>query len=146
MGKHRKNFVPIDPERAEKIREILHYLYEINKLVPIVVEGKRDKKALRDIGFDGKIITIHSGQSLYDFSESVMNQFDKVVLLIDWDEKGEELYLKVGEALRGMWEDFASIRELLKVLCQKEISEIEDIPNLFRRLSGESLNVRVWED
>lgn len=142
----KKEFVPLDWERAEKIREVLHYLYEINKLVPIIVEGKRDKKALRSIGFDGEILTLHSGKSLYEFSEHIQEKFDKVVLLIDWDQKGEEIYMKVGESLQGMWEDFASIRELLKILCQKEISEIEEIPTLFERLAGQSLDVRVWEE
>lgn len=140
----KKEFVPLDWERAEKIKEVLHYLYEINKLVPIIVEGKRDKKALRSIGFDGEILTLHSGKSLYEFSENIQEKFDKVVLLIDWDQKGEEIYMKVGESLQGMWEDFASIRELLKILCQKEISEIEEIPTLFERLAGQSLDVRVW--
>lgn len=144
--KNKKEFVPLDWERSEKIREVLHYLYEINKLVPIIVEGKRDKKALNDIGFDGEIITLHSGKSIYEFSENIANRFDKVVLLFDWDEKGEELYSKIGEHLNGMWEDFASIRELLKILCQKEISEIEQIPTLFNRIAGESLDVTKWEE
>lgn len=144
--KPKKDFVPLDLERAEKIKEVLHYLYEINKLVPIIVEGKRDKKALRDIGFDGEIITLHSGKSIYEFSETISQKFEKVVLLIDWDEKGEELYSKVGENLQGMWEDFASIRELLKILCQKEITEIEEIPSLFLRIAGQSLDVREWEE
>lgn len=144
--KNKKEFVPLDWERSEKIREVLHYLYEINKFVPIIVEGKRDKKALNDIGFDGEIITLHSGKSIYEFSENIANRFDKVVLLFDWDEKGEELYSKIGEHLNGMWEDFASIRELLKILCQKEISEIEQIPTLFNRIAGESLDVTKWEE
>lgn len=144
--KNKKESVPIDWERAEKIREVLHYLYEINKLFPIIVEGKRDKKALKDIGFDGQIITIHSGKSIYEFSENIASHFEKVVLLLDWDEKGEELYSKIGENLQGMWEDFASIRELLKILCQKEISEIEQIPVLFQRISGQSLDVTKEEE
>lgn len=143
---NKKEIIQIDFERAEKIRQTLHYLYEINKLVPIIVEGKRDKKALRDMGFEGEIITLHSGKSIYEFSEHIAHKFDKVVLLIDWDDKGEELFIKVGENLRGMWEDFASIRELLKILCQKEISQVEEIPVLFDRIAGQSLDVRVWED
>lgn len=144
--KNKKESVPIDWPRAEKIKEVLHHLYEINKLVPIIVEGKKDKNALKSMGFSGQIITLHSGKSLYEFSENVSNRFNKVVLLIDWDEKGEELYSKLGENLSGMWEDFASIRELLKILCQKEISEIEQIPILFRRIAGESLDVTKWEE
>ncbi|WP_353683493.1 toprim domain-containing protein [Thermodesulfovibrio sp. 3907-1M] len=144
--KNKKEFIPLDWERAEKIREVLHYLYEINKLVPIIVEGKKDKKALRDIGFDGEIITLHSGKSIYEFTETIAQKFEKIVLLIDWDEKGEELYSKVGENLQGMWEDFASIREVLKLLCQKEITEIEEIPSLFQRIAGQSLDVRQWDE
>ncbi|MCS7214807.1 MAG: hypothetical protein RMI30_02060 [Thermodesulfovibrio sp.] len=143
--KNKKDFVPLDRERAEKIKEVLHYLYEINKFIPIIVEGRKDKKALREIGFDGEIITFHSGKSIYEFSETVANRFEKVILLFDWDEKGEELYSKVGENLQGMWEDFSSIREVLKVLCQKEILEIEDIPSLFHRLAGKSLDVKEWQ-
>lgn len=144
--RNRKEFVPLDWERAEKIREVLHYLHEINKLIPIIVEGKRDKKALEKIGFDGEIITLHSGKSIYEFAENISNRFEKVVLLFDWDQKGEELYAKIGEHLNGMWEDFASIRELLKILCQKEISEIEQIPTLFQRISGQNLDVTKWEE
>ena len=144
--RNRKEFVPLDWERAEKIREALHYLYEINKFVPIIVEGKRDKRALQKMGFVGDIITLHSGKTLYDFTENIANRFEKVILLFDWDLKGEELFVKVGECLQGMWEDFASIREILKILCQKEISEIEQIPTLFERLSGESLDVTKHDD
>ncbi|MEJ5227053.1 toprim domain-containing protein [Thermodesulfovibrio sp.] len=144
--RNRKEFVPLDWERAEKIREVLHYLHEINKLVPIIVEGKRDKKALKEIGFSGEIITLHSGKSIYEFAENISTRFEKVVLLFDWDQKGEELYAKIGEHLNGMWEDFASIRELLKILCQKEISEIEQIPTLFQRISGQNLDVTKWEE
>ncbi len=139
--KRKKEFVPIDWERAEKIKEVLYYLYEINKRIPVIVEGKRDKKALIDMGFEGKIITLHSGKSIYEFTENIANNFEKVVLLIDWDEKGEQLYSKLCQNLLGMWEDFASIREILKILCQKEISEIEQIPALFSRISGETLDV-----
>jgi 5S rRNA maturation endonuclease (ribonuclease M5) len=139
--KNRKEFIPIDWERSEKIKKVLYCLYEINKVVPIIVEGKRDKKALIDIGFEGEIITLHNGKSLYEFSEYITKRFEKVVLLFDWDEKGEELYAKVGEHFQGMWEDFSSLRELLKILCQKEISEIEQIPFLFHRIAGENLDV-----
>lgn len=143
---NRKKENAIQFERTEKIKKVLHHLYEINKLIPIIVEGKRDKKALRGIGFDGEIITLHSGKSIHEFTENIANRFDKVVLLIDWDKKGEELYSKIGQNLQGMWEDFASLRELLRILCQKEISGIEEIPSLFQRIAGESLDVRQWKD
>lgn len=142
--KNKKEIVSMDFERAEKIKKVLQYLYEINKFVPIIVEGKKDKKALRELGFDGEIITLHSGKSIYEFSETVAHRYEKIVLLIDWDEKGQELYKKICENLHGMWEDFASIREVLKMLCQKEVSEIDEIPKLFHRIAGNPLDVRQW--
>jgi len=116
------------------------------KFFQLLLRVKKDKKALREIGLEGEIITLHSGKSIYEFTETIAQKFEKVVLLIDWDEKGEELYSKVGENLQGMWEDFASIRELLKLLCQKEIAEIEEIPKLFMRISGQNLDVTQWEE
>ena len=44
--------------------------------------------------------------------------------------------------LKGHWEEFSSFRELLKVLCQKEIKDIEGIPKLLRRLEG---NEGPWQ-
>ncbi|MCK7512963.1 MAG: hypothetical protein MZV70_59045 [Desulfobacterales bacterium] len=51
-----------DYERAERLREVLQALYEVNKRVPVVVEGKRDVSALRRIGLIGDIVTLHGGR------------------------------------------------------------------------------------
>ncbi|MEK6651970.1 MAG: hypothetical protein AABY50_03470, partial [Nitrospirota bacterium] len=49
-------------ERASRLREVFEALCERNKNVPVIVEGKRDAAALRELGLDGEIITLHSGQ------------------------------------------------------------------------------------
>jgi 5S rRNA maturation endonuclease (ribonuclease M5) len=128
-----------EQERAERLRQVLEALYEVNKRFPVIVEGKRDSMALRSLGLVGEIITLHSGKGLYDFCEDISDKFSKVVILLDWDEKGESLFKQVSADLKGHWEEFSAFRGILKILCQKDIKDIEGIPKLLLRLEGNEL-------
>lgn len=136
---------PTDLERAARIQDTLQHLYELNKRIPVVVEGRKDVEALRSIGFVGEIVTIHRGKSIYEFAEQIAERFHKIILLTDWDEKGEQLLKAVGKETEGMWEEFSGIREVLKALCQKDIKDIEAIPSLLQRLAGEHVTVSSAE-
>ena len=126
----------LDVLRADKLREVLERLYHINEHVPIIVEGRRDVEALRLLGFAGDIFTLHGRRGFYEFAESVHEKCDSVVLMLDWDEKGEALQAQVGALLSGLWEIYAPIRESLMNLCQKDISDIQSLPSLLERLAG----------
>jgi len=125
-----------DLERAERIREVLEALNEINKRIPVIVEGKKDVAALRKLGLVGEVIYFHRGRSLYDFCEDIAERFAKVVILMDWDTRGERLHADLLENLRGHGEEFSVFRDILKVLCQKDVKDIEGIPKLLLRLEG----------
>ena len=125
-----------DTERAERLREIIGDIHEINKIIPVIVEGKKDASALRILGLEGEIITLHNGKSLYEFCDDITGRFERVIILLDWDKKGESLHRFLSENLKGHWEEFSFFRELLKFLCQKDIYDIEGIPKLLRRLEG----------
>ena len=127
---------PGDTERAERLREVLDGLIEINRNVPIIVEGKKDSAALRALGFEGEIINLHRGQNLYDFSEEITDRYDKIVLLLDWDEKGDQMTRSLEEGMKGYFEEFRPFRDTIRILCQKDIKDIEAIPVLLRRLEG----------
>ena len=126
-----------DTERAERLREVLVALYEVNKRIPVIVEGKKDAAALKKLGLVGDIITLHSGKGLYEFCEDIAEKFARVVILLDWDEKGEKLNSLVAEHLCGHWEEFSAFRGIIKILCQKDIKDIEGIPKLLGRLEGD---------
>ena len=126
-----------DTDRAARLREVLEALYEINKRVPVIVEGKKDAMALRRLGLMGHIITLHSGNNLYEFSEDISERFEKVIVLLDWDSKGEVLSKTLQRHLKGMWEQYGAFREILKILCQKDIKDIEGIPKLLKNLEGD---------
>ena len=128
---------PRDFERAERLRKVIETLYEINKSIPVIVEGNKDVSALRELGLTGRIITLNRGKNLYDFCLDITERFQKVIILLDWDKVGESLTKTLAMHLNGYWEEFSYFRELLKVHCQKEIKDIEGIPKLLKRLEGD---------
>lgn len=143
-SRHRQKKMPsiTDAERSARLREVFENLQELNKRIPVIVEGRRDASALRNLGLMGDIITLHNGQNMYDFCDNIARTYDRVIMLIDWDRKGDDLFKTLAHNLKGHWEEFASFRELLKILCQKEIKDIEGIPTLLRRLEG---NETDWQ-
>lgn len=125
-----------DLERAERLRKVIDLLHEANKSVPVIVEGKKDAVALKQLGLSGEMIILHRGKGLYEFCEDIAGRFAKVILLMDWDTRGERLYKSISESLGGHWEEFAPLRETIKILCRKDINDIEGIPKLLSRLEG----------
>ncbi len=125
-----------DAQRAERLREVLAELIEVNKSTPVIVEGKKDALALRSLGLDGEIITLHRGQNLYEFSEEIIESYGTAVLLLDWDQRGDQMTKALEESLEGHFEEFHGFREIIRAMCQKDIKDIESIPTLLRRLEG----------
>ena len=145
MSNTQKNMPSVaDMERAERLREIIEHLHDINERIPVIVEGKKDASALRSLGLTGDVITLHNGKNLYDFCDDIARRFHRVILLLDWDKKGEDLNRVLSHHLEGHWEEFSSFRELLRMLCQKEIKDIEGIPKLLKRLEGNE-NIYPWQ-
>ena len=122
----------LDIEEIEYIRHIFDDLLYLNKSIPIIVEGKRDRIALKRLGLKGRIIQLHRGQNIYEFCEDILKKYEKVILLIDWDKRGEQLYQKVADLLKGHFEEYSIFRETLIRLFGKEIKEVEEIPKILR--------------
>lgn len=121
-------------ERLQALEELFRILSELNRKVPVIVEGKKDVIALRALGLQGEVIQVHGGKSLYELSEEIHEKFNEVILLIDWDRKGENLMRTMGNYLSGLWEEYKTFRETLKLLSRNEALEIEHIPALIERL------------
>ncbi len=125
-----------EAERAERLRELIVELAELNcqEHVPVIVEGKRDRAALEMLGLTGEVITFNRGVRVHDFCEHIAERHDQVVLLTDWDREGDALHNKLGRELKGRWEIFRRFREVLRLMCQKEVKDVEGLPALLRRL------------
>lgn len=61
--------------------------------VPIVVEGLKDERSLRELGVSGLIIRV-SGKGLLEVAEELA-LFENFLILTDFDHKGQELALQL---------------------------------------------------
>jgi len=66
----------------------------------VIVEGKKDKKALQSLGI--KNIIELSGKPLFVIIENVSQQNEACIILTDLDRKGKELYGKLNSGLKSL--------------------------------------------
>lgn len=85
--------------KEEKIVELVESLIEENESTPVIVEGKRDEIALRKIGLKGEILRLNLGMTLTGFCEFIINNYSRVILLLDWDKKGNVLSILIEKIL-----------------------------------------------
>ena len=110
------------------MEEIFEDLRSSNETIPIIVEGQKDEATLRKIGLTGKIIRLNTGLSILDLCENIAREFSEIILLPDWDTKGQQLYDKLVtnfkptkmNVIDTFWRDF-------KRFCSKEIQEVEQL-------------------
>jgi len=100
-------------ESLAAVEKAIIELIEKNKIIPIIVEGKKDKRSLRKLGVKGKIIAVNQGLSLSDFCDDLVKQFDEIIILTDWDRKGGILYYRIKDLLKGRIRYDTSFREQL---------------------------------
>ncbi len=93
----------------------------------VIVEGPRDRDALRRLGVAGPIL-MSSQRSCLEMAEETARIYEEVVVLTDWDARGEEIAHKMEEYLRtaGVKVD-VEIRKRLKILVRKEIKDVESL-------------------
>ena len=80
-------------EKEEKFLKIIDSLSEESENgIPILVEGKKDVRALRKLGIKGLIITIKTrGKTFLDVISKIKKlEAKKVILLLDFDKRGKE--------------------------------------------------------
>ncbi len=123
--------------RLEHLKEILIVLSEINKRFPILVEGKRDVRSLRTLGMEGEILSVNVGKGIYELCEDIRKRYKKIVVLMDWDTRGDELQSNITSNLKGHYEEFAPLRDALKAITSKETKEVEGLLRLFKKWQEE---------
>lgn len=121
--------------RLEAIEEVLEALRERGPDSVILVEGDRDVVALQRLGVPEPIVKLNLGESLLNVCESLARQYPTIVVLTDWDSKGNELASKVKALLEGT---VARVdlgpRDRLNRLLRPEVREVEAIDSLVVRL------------
>jgi 5S rRNA maturation endonuclease (ribonuclease M5) len=123
-------------ERVSQLEVLITRLIEANQEVPVVVEGQKDAKCLTELGLKGAILKVHTGKTFYEFCDDLSKRYDRVILLMDWDQKGEQIHTQLAEYLEADWIPYDSFRQGLKHLCHPDIHEVEHLARHLRALKN----------
>ena len=109
--------------------EIIRFVEELNNsAIPAIVEGKKDKAALEELGIK-QCLTLNKGEALYHVVESLTAK--EIAILTDLDKEGKALYGKLHEECtrRGI-----KINNHLRNFLLKEtpLGTIEGLPAFLR--------------
>ena len=107
--------------------------------MPILIEGKKDEAALRELGSNGNIIKVSgSGLKLFEIAEIAANTSSKVIILTDFDKKGDILAKKLSEDIQslGSHPDLNIRKNIIKI-TRRYIKDIESLPKHMKQLELE---------
>ena len=125
-------------EKEERILEILEKLAEeSSKGKPIIVEGKKDVKALRLLDVKGTVLTVKTGgKSFLDTICEIENMsVPEVILFLDFDRRGREGTKYLKQSLeRARIKPNIKLWRALSALAGKEIQCIESITSYLQTL------------
>ena len=135
MQDNRNNGRPKVTYDVEALEELISALLEASgRGAVIIVEGRRDQESLRALGIPGPVITASHKPALA-LAENVARVHREIIVLTDWDEKGEEMALQIEKLLRcsGSRGD-VEIRSRLKKLVKKDIKDVESLSRYVERM------------
>ncbi len=115
----------------EKIEALISQAKIENYNTPILVEGRKDREALRLLGFRGVILLLNKGKSLSALADSIAMKYEKIIILTDWDKKGNYL----AERMKALLEDDdvecdMEFRRKLSSLLGSHITTVEELVSL----------------
>jgi 5S rRNA maturation endonuclease (ribonuclease M5) len=116
-------------KKTDNIKEIINQLN--NQDAIIVVEGKKDKRALEKLGIDSKIFLLNCDKkSLIETSETLAQKSRQVILMLDSDPKGLELTKKMKNHLQSQGVHVnTKIGKTLLRLANSQV--VESLDNIF---------------
>lgn len=124
-----------DRERLKELSLLLDALAARPPDHVILVEGPRDRGALKVLGVEGPLIQVQSRNGLLGIAEELAKECKSAIILTDWDRKGGQLcrLLKHYLGSCGVAYDDRT-RAAMARLCKGEIKDVESLPSFFSRL------------
>ena len=116
-------------DNPELGKELIQRLKTASEDAIILVEGKKDKFALKKLGIVSEIFLLNSNKSLVENSEKLAKKQRRVILLLDTDKKGQELTKKMKNHLQaqGVRFDTKLGKRLLRATNSRTIESIARI-------------------
>ncbi|HID72189.1 MAG TPA: hypothetical protein EYP29_05555 [Thermoplasmata archaeon] len=133
-----------------KLREMLDLLSRLRNeggSCPIIVEGKKDVRSLRSLGFEGEILQLNRGKSLLHFCEELKLKYEKVIILCDWDRTGGRLTHSLTTYLENLGVDYDThLRKELIFISKKRMKDVEGMLSYITDLLNElNLSYEIHE-
>ena len=112
----------------DEIKELRNFVDHLNSMKDsvVIVEGKRDKIALKKIGVTGKIIEFHKFCGMINFVDSVAKH-QNVIILFDGDRKGRYLTGKTIQLLQRRTKIDLTFKKRLTKITKGKIRFIEQL-------------------
>lgn len=115
----------------ESLLEKIETLKELSEEAPIIVEGKRDEEALRNLGIKAEVL-LASSAPFHEFCDAVAKDYPEVILFTDLDAAGSQLAKRLKDSLtkRGVGVNGRLRKRLLGLL---DTHCVEDLDVRLRR-------------
>ena len=112
----------------QEILELKKFMFQLDSVENgvVVVEGKRDSNALKELGYSGKILEFHRFRGMTDFADSV-SKYDRLIILFDRDKKGKTLTEKTIKILQRRTKVDLSFKRELQNITKGKIMFIEQL-------------------
>lgn len=104
--------------------------------IPFLIEGRKDEKALKELGVTGNFLKVSgSGLKLFEIAEIAAQSSSRVVILTDFDRKGNQLAKRLSEDIQslGSHPDL-SFRRTIMGITRRFIKDIESLPRHLEQL------------
>ena len=126
-------------DQAEELIIVIARLKEEGGRYPVIVEGRKDERALREMGLSGTVLRLDTGKSVFNFCEGLRGEYDRVIILTDWDRRGGRLARALREGLMANGISYDDeLRKQIAFLVRKEVKDVEGLPKLLSKLPGMS--------
>ncbi len=128
--------------RFEKLQKLIDRIsYESQKGVVIIVEGNRDRDALRKMNITGRILCLQSSRKNAVAFVEGLDGVEDVIVLTDFDREGVFLAKRLARLLnaQSIRSDLILWRDLRR-LARSDIRSIEELPKYYQRLQVENLS------
>lgn len=112
----------------QEVQDIRNFIFSLNsqKNSVVIVEGKRDSAALKNLGFSGTVLELHRFCGLIKFVDHVA-KYERLIILLDGDRKGKYLTGRIIEQLQHRTKIDLSFKKRLVSITKGKIRFIEQL-------------------
>ncbi len=112
----------------QEILELKKFMFQLNSIKNsvVIVEGKRDSNALKEMGYSGRILEFYKFRGMINFVDSVA-KYDRLIILFDRDKKGRTLTEKTINLLQRRTKIDLTFKKKLQMITKGKIKFIEQL-------------------